>query len=153
MTNGLRMWPTNTQPRLLNEDLTQQVTLISGVEREGSVNIERDLSSGKFLVYRESNERRSYFALWVDADKSSWTYLRNSACMFLNQEKAEDVIAEVKRRSKMRRAAKNKDLGNTQCGVCLNIFPVKGALPQDVNCPRCGTAMLLEWREQPSTRG
>lgn len=41
---------------------------------------------------------------------------------------------------------KKPNLGNTQCSVCLNIFPVYGELPQDVECPRCGTKMKLEWR-------
>lgn len=41
---------------------------------------------------------------------------------------------------------KPKDLGNTQCDNCLCIFPVKGELPQDVNCPRCGREMRLEWK-------
>lgn len=49
---------------------------------------------------------------------------------------------------KAKTATRGKNLGNTQCSVCLCIFPVKGELPQDVNCPRCGTAMHLEWKTE-----
>ena len=64
--------------------------------------LEHDLPSGKVLIYRESNGRRSYFSFWVDADKSSWTIHRFGACRFVSAEAAESAITEVKRRNKAR---------------------------------------------------
>jgi hypothetical protein len=68
------------------------------------MNLEHDLPTGKVLIYRESNYRRSYFSFWVGADKSSWTMLRESAHKFADTEKAEAAITEIKRRNKVRRA-------------------------------------------------
>lgn len=67
-----------------------------------------------------------------------------SAVVSTKEQPTPDTEHNTAKGAKPRKRLKN--LGNTQCGQCLNIFPVRGTLPQDVNCPRCGVAMRLEWK-------
>lgn len=66
----------------------------------------------RYVIERGDEYRPTYFAMWVDADKSCWSRHSFSAAKFPTEEKATAAMARIRAQDKARRLHRQKSCDN-----------------------------------------
>lgn len=63
----------------------------------------KSYANGFVIVKKRKEDTLSYFAFFVDHDRSSWSMFERQAAVFKNLSEANEAFGEIKARAKLRR--------------------------------------------------